>query len=122
MSVAAISSTMSTSPIGPLPAGVAAPKTEPEKALYEACKQFEAVFVRQLVSGWMKSARGESAADGVQAVYQDMADSTMTQNLVEGGIFGLAGTVYGQLRAVAGPVTPTADPPPGVTPTLPVVA
>ena len=84
-------------PIGPLPPGVSAPKTDAQKALYDACKDFEAVFVRQLVSGWMKSARGDDAPSGGQAIYQDMADEQMTKSLVTGGTFGLAGTVYGQL-------------------------
>ena len=53
--IAGISS--SAAPVGPMPAGVKAPETEQQKALYESCKQFEAVFVRQIVSGWMKSAR-----------------------------------------------------------------
>ena len=84
-------------PIGPLPAGVSAPRSTDEKALYDACKGFEAVFVRQLVSGWLKGARGDDAATGGQAIYQDMADEQMTKSLVDGGTFGLAGTLYGQL-------------------------
>ena len=84
-------------PVGPLPAGVAAPKTAEERSLYDACKGFEAVFVRQLVAGWMKSARGDDAAQGAQGVYQDMADEQMTSSMVESGSFGLAGTLYGQL-------------------------
>ena len=70
--IAGISS--SAAPIGPMPAGVKAPETEQQKALYESCKQFEAVFVRQIVSGWMKSARGDDAPEGAQGIYQDMAD------------------------------------------------
>jgi Rod binding domain-containing protein len=83
--------------VGPLPPGVAPPATPVEKALYDACKSFEAVFVSHLVKGMLSSARGEDDASGVQGVYQDMADDTMTQNLVNNGTFGLAGTVYGQL-------------------------
>ena len=106
--IAGISS--SAAPIGPMPAGVKAPETEQQKALYESCKQFEAVFVRQIVSGWMKSARGDDAPEGAQGIYQDMADETMTKNLVEGGTFGLAGTMYGQLAVTLGAVAPTAGP------------
>ena len=49
----------------------------------------------------MKSARGDDAPEGAQGIYQDMADEAMTKNLVEGGTFGLAGTMYGQLAADA---------------------
>ena len=85
-------------PVGPLPAGVRAPATVEERALYDAATEFEAVFVRQMVSGMLRSARGEGGADGAEAAYQDMADETMTRSLVEGGSFGLAGTLYGYLR------------------------
>ncbi len=85
-------------PVGPLPAGVRAPSTDEERALYDAATEFEAVFVRQLVSGMLSSARGEGGADGAEAAYQDMADETMTRSLVESGSFGLAGTLYGYLR------------------------
>ncbi len=109
--------------IGPLPAGVKPPSTPQQEALYDACKQFEGVFVKQLVSGWMKSARGDDAPEGAQGIYQDMADDTMTSSLVDGGTFGLAGTMYGQLstllQAAAPPTAgtgagdgPTATPPP----------
>ena len=37
-----------------------------------------------------------------------MADETMTKSLVEGGTFGLAGTMYGQLAVTLGAVAPPA--------------
>jgi Rod binding domain-containing protein len=106
--IGAIAGLSSSAPIGPLPAGVKAPETEQQKALYESCKQFEAVFVRQIVSGWMKSARGDDVPEGAQGIYQDMADEAMTKNMVEGGTFGLAGTMYGQLAVTLGAATPPA--------------
>ncbi len=51
--------------VGPLPAGMPAPKTEGERALYEQAKQFEAVFVRQLVSQMLEASRGESETAGL---------------------------------------------------------
>jgi Rod binding domain-containing protein len=116
-----ISGTSSLSPIGPLPAGVKPPSTPQQQALYDSCKQFEGVFVKQLVSGWMKSARGDDAPEGAQGIYQDMADDTMTSSLVDGGTFGLAGTMYGQLSSLLQAAAPpaggtagdgTATPPP----------
>ncbi len=106
--IGAISGSTQYSSVGPLPAGVKAPSTEQQRALYESCKQFEAVFVRQIVSGWMKSARGDDAAQGAEGIYQDMADEQMTKNLVEGGTFGLAGTMYGQLAMTLGGTAPMA--------------
>jgi Rod binding domain-containing protein len=98
--VGPITGTRTISPIGPLPAGVKPPSTPEQEALYDSCKQFEGVFVKQLVSGWMKSARGDDAPSGAQGIYQDMADDTMTASLVDGGTFGLAGTMYAQLSTL----------------------
>ena len=90
--------TESVMPVGPLPAGVPAPATDADRALYDAAKEFEAVFVRQMVGDMLKGARGDGGADGAEAAYQDMADEAMTKSLVESGSFGLAGTLYGFLR------------------------
>jgi len=103
-----IGGTRSITVIGPLPAGVKPPSTPQQEALYDACKQFEGVFVKQLVSGWMKSARGDDAPEGAQGIYQDMADDTMTSSLVDGGTFGLAGTMYGQLSSLLQAAAPPA--------------
>ena len=120
--IGAISGTRSSSPVGPLPPGVKPPSTPEQEALYDSCKQFEGVFVKQLVSGWMKSARGDDAPEGAQAIYQDMADETMTSSLVDGGTFGLAGTMYGQLsqRLQAAAPTPPALPALPTDPTAPL--
>jgi Rod binding domain-containing protein len=95
---------------GALPPGVPAPTSAGEKALWEQSKQFEAVFVRQLVSQMLEAARGESS-DPANAAYQSMADESMTQGLVDSGSFGLAGSLYGFLRTQASsvPLTPSAD-------------
>jgi Rod binding domain-containing protein len=106
--VTPIGGTRSITVIGPLPAGVKPPSTPQQEALYDACKQFEGVFVKQLVSGWMKSARGDDAPEGAQGIYQDMADDTMTSSLVDGGTFGLAGTMYGQLSTLLQAAAPPA--------------
>ena len=51
----------------------------------------------------MKSARGDGAAPGRRrASTRTWPTSTMTKSLVEGGTFGLAGTMYGQLAATLG--------------------
>ena len=114
--IGAITGTASYPSIGPLPAGVKAPTTAEQLALYDSCKQFEAVFVRQIVAGWMKSARGDDEASGTQGIYQEMADEAMTKNLVEGGTFGLAGTMYGQLAATLGSTSPATGGGTGVLP------
>ena len=85
-----------------LPPGVAAPKSAADRALLDASKQFEGVFVGQLVQEMMKGARGEDGAQGANAAYQQMADDTMTKSLVESGAFGLAGTLYAYLKRGAG--------------------
>jgi Rod binding domain-containing protein len=81
-----------------LPAGTPAPKTDADKKLLDAAKQFEGVFVQQLVQEMLKSARGDDTGDAAQAAYQDMADQTMTSGLVDSGAFGLAGTLYAYMK------------------------
>jgi Rod binding domain-containing protein len=89
--------------VGPLPPGTPAPKTENERALWDQAKQFEAVFVRQLVSQMLEAARGDEQSQS-SAIHQGMADEQMTAELVESGAFGLAGSVYGFLRTQANAV------------------
>ena len=80
-------------------------------------------WLNPIVSGWMKSARGDDAPSGAQGIYQDMADETMTASLVDGGTFGLAGTMYAQLStllqggAAPPPLVPPADTPTPTDPT-----
>lgn len=84
-------------PIGPLPAGVNAPATAAEKELFKACQSMEGVFTQTLLKEMLKSARG-SEDQGINSIYQDMTDTTMTEALTNSGAFGLAGTLYGQLQ------------------------
>jgi Rod binding domain-containing protein len=93
---------------GALPPGVPAPTSAGEKALWEQSKQFEAVFVRQLVSQMLEAARAGDESDGSNQAYQSMADEQMTQGLVDSGSFGLAGSLYGFLRTQASAVAPAA--------------
>jgi Rod binding domain-containing protein len=81
-----------------LPPGTPAPKTDADKKLLDTAKQFEGVFVQQLVQEMLKSARGDDTGDAAQAAYQDMADQTMTSSLVDSGAFGLAGTLYAYMK------------------------
>jgi Rod binding domain-containing protein len=81
-----------------LPPGTPAPKTDADKKLLDTAKQFEGVFVQQLVQEMLKGARGDDEAQGGEAAYQDMADQTMTDSLVNSGAFGLAGTLYAYMK------------------------
>jgi Rod binding domain-containing protein len=92
-----------TSTVGPLPPGTPAPKTESERALWDQSRQFEAVFVRQLVSQMLEAARGEDESPA-SGIHRSMVDEQMTASLVESGAFGLAGSVYGFLRTQANAV------------------
>jgi Rod binding domain-containing protein len=118
MSLSSTTTITSDPSVGPLPPGVGAPKTTQQHALYDACKSFEAVFVQQIVSEMLTSARGDDPnADPANAYYQQMGDDQMTGALVNGGTFGLAGVLYGQLApAVSTPpaasTTPSAATPP----------
>ena len=63
--------------------------------------------MRQLVSRLDEErARRRREPPGAEGIYQDMADEQMTKSLVEGGTFGLAGTMYGQLASTLGAIAP----------------
>ncbi len=88
------------------PALSVAPKApEPREKLREAAKQFEAIFVRQMLAEARKSRpAGEDALFGGQAMdtFNQMQDERFAQIAAERGAFGLARSIEAQLGAVAG--------------------
>ena len=78
-------------------------KAQERAALQKAAKNFEAIFMRQLVGSMRKSGLGESI-DGSSAVdqFQEMSDANMADNLAsgagaDGGGLGIAQLILQQL-------------------------
>src|SRR5947208_15517495 len=89
--------------VGALPAGVAAPKSTHERALYRQALDFEGVFTQHLVDEMAKSAQGDDDdQSGGMGVYQDMINQTLNQALESGGGLGLAGALYASMKQSEG--------------------
>jgi flagellar protein FlgJ len=89
---------------GTTPAAGTSP-TQQRDALKKAAQQFEAIFLRQLLS----SARSASLADddvfGSDATeqFRDMADSRTADSMSQKGIFGVADMLVSQFKARIAP-------------------
>lgn len=94
--------------VAPTPPGLApAPKPTPEREkLAAAARQFEAIFVRQMLASARaaKLDSGENALFGGQAMetFQSMQDERFAQIAADRGAFGLAAAIERQLAAQIG--------------------
>lgn len=74
-------------------------KADPSKAAGEATKQFEAMFIQQILRS-ARSANPEAGETSEQMqVYHDLYDQQMAQHLASGKGFGLAKQIQAQLKA-----------------------
>lgn len=96
--------------IAPTSPGLApAPRATPEREkLAVAARQFEAIFVRQMLAS-ARAAKldgGENALFGGQAMetFQSMQDERFAQIAADRGAFGLAAAIERQLAAQIAPV------------------
>jgi flagellar protein FlgJ len=104
-------------PIGPLGSattqGVAAPrKTEaPDPAMLKAAKEFESIFVRQMLKSVEKTTAagmGTQASPG-QSTYGSMIVDTLSESISKGGGLGLADVIAKSMMAThPGLKSPTA--------------
>ena len=89
---------MTTQPftVGPLPPGVAAPKSTAQRAVYRQALDLEGVFTQHLVDAMMQSATARRRHAGAPArrQYQEMANQQVNSALINGGGLGLAGALY----------------------------
>jgi len=79
---------------------LAANKNIPEKEkVTEACKQFEAVLLRQILKDARKDVLGSkgSGASGASAIYDDMITDQLADSISRSGSFGLAQGLEKQL-------------------------
>ena len=96
------------SAISPVPPGLAlTPPAPPEREkLHAAAKQFEAIFVRQLLAAaHAAKPAGEDNLFGGQAMdtFTAMQDERLAQIAADRGSFGLAKAIEHQLAAQVGP-------------------
>ena len=87
-------------PVGstPVPFGAAPPKSEREQ-LKHAAKQFEAIFVRQMLAAARKNNFDEGGLFDNQAIgtFRQMQDEKFADAAAETGAFGLASIIEAQL-------------------------
>jgi len=81
------------------PGGKAAQKAIDKKALKEACAQFEALIVHQLLKGMRKTVDETSLFHGGQGekIFQDMHDQALADEIGQTGSLGLAELLYQQI-------------------------
>jgi len=103
MDLAATSATLALTPQAP----------GDRERLKDAAKQFEAIFVRQMMAGARKAKpAGEDGLFGGQAMdtFNQMQDERFAQIAADRGAFGLARALEVQLAAVAGLAAEPAKP------------
>jgi len=74
---------------------------KPEERLMNACKDFTAIFVQQMLKEMRKSVPKSGLLDGgfAEDVYRDMFDAVMAEQAAHGGGFGrLAQALYDSFR------------------------
>ena len=85
------------------PAGAAA-QDERNPALWQAAKDFEAVFVRQLLAVMRAAGPKEGLVgdDSARGIYEGMLDAAVADNVAASGNLGIAAAVYRQFSAATG--------------------
>ena len=85
--------------VGPLPAGVAAPTSSADRAVYRKALDLEGVFTQHLVDAMMQSASPDDADQSAgTGIYKEMANQQVNSALINGGGLGLAGALYSQMK------------------------
>ena len=89
------------------------PSASPEKAqLEKTAKQFEAIFLRQMIGTMRQSGGGEGIFDSsATEQFRDMSDARTADTMAEKGALGIAEMLLRQYesrlpKAPAAPVTP----------------
>ena len=69
--------------------------------LYEACVEFEAIFLKQMLTAMRKSVQKTGLLDGgmAQDIFEDMLYDEYAKSMARNAGFGLADTVYLQLTS-----------------------
>jgi len=93
------------------------PETQNDKELLQACKDFEAIFVNQLLQEMRKTVPKDGLIPTSQEeeIFTGMFDEEVSKQISQSGRMGLAEMMYEQLRDRSlddkpGGLTPIADP------------
>lgn len=72
-------------------------KTSP---LYKVCVEFEAIFIKQMLSSMRKTVEKSGLLDGGLAgeFFEDMLYDEYAKKMAESANFGLAAMIYGQVQ------------------------
>ena len=94
--------------VAPLPiaaAGVSlASKPVDQAGLKKAAQQFEAIFLRQMISSMRSASLGEDIlGSGASEQFRDMADARTADSMAEKGSLGIANTLLAQFSPPAAP-------------------
>ena len=75
------------------------PNVSDHDKVTEACRQFEAVLLRQILGEARKTVipSGGSQDTGVSGIYDDMINNQLADNISRSGAFGLAKSLQAQL-------------------------
>jgi flagellar protein FlgJ len=86
--------------ISPLSPASAAPANGDRAKLTAAAKQFEAIFVRQMLAAARKTSFGEDlfGSQGMET-FRQMQDERFADIAAQTGAFGMAGTIEAQLKS-----------------------
>lgn len=86
----------------------------PQKAqLEQAARQFEAIFLRQMIGTMRQAGQGEGLFDtSASDQFRDMADARTADSMAEKGSLGIAEMLLSQFegRSPASPPSPAASP------------
>jgi flagellar protein FlgJ len=93
------------------------PNVSPRDKVDQACKQFEAVLLRQILGEARKTVISSGEPDStVSGIYNDMVTSQLADSISRAGTFGLAKSLESQL---ARQVLPPSQAGPAAAPTAP---
>ena len=86
----------------------------------EACRQFEAVFLRQILTEARKTLVSTDSSDNssIKGIYDDMIKNQMADSISRSGAFGLAKSLQSELTRQVQPHSATESKPIGDTPQL----
>lgn len=81
---------------------VGAQNVDRSSKLYEACLDFEALFIKQMLSAMRKSVQKAGLLDGGMAedIYEDMLYDEYADSMAKNAGFGLADSVYLELTSL----------------------
>ena len=70
-----------------------------DKKLFEACQDFEAIFIKQMLDVMRKTVHKTGLLDGgaAEEIFEDMLYDEYAAEMARTARFGLAETMYGQL-------------------------